>query len=56
MLNSSSIRRRWRESVSLRHFQNCNTLIIHHFRKYGVEDGYGVPGRLERAGWRGLDV
>jgi hypothetical protein len=24
--------------VSLRHFQNRNTLIIHHFLKYGVED------------------
>jgi len=38
MLNPSSIRRRWRENVSLRHFQNCNMLIINHFRNYGVED------------------
>src|ERR1035437_3262968 len=38
MLNPSSIRRRWRENASLRHFQNCNMLIINHFRNYGVED------------------
>src|SRR5665647_537873 len=40
MLNPSSIRRRWRENVSLRHFKNCNMLIINHFRNYGVEDEF----------------
>src|ERR1035437_4771038 len=38
MLNQSSVRHGWRESVSLHHFQNCNTLIMNHFRNYGVED------------------
>jgi len=38
MLNPASVRRRWRESVSLRRFQNCNTLIMNHFRNRGVED------------------
>jgi hypothetical protein len=32
------IPRSWRESVSLRHFQSCNVLIINHFLNYGVED------------------
>jgi hypothetical protein len=34
----SPIRRTWRESVSLRHFQNCNALIMNHFRNYSVKD------------------
>jgi len=29
--------------VSLRHFQNCNMLIINHFRNYGVEDEFDNP-------------
>ena len=30
--------------MSLRRFQNCNTLIINHFRNYGVEDELeGMP-------------
>src|ERR1035437_4772938 len=52
MLNPSSIRRRWRENVSLRHFQNCNMLIINHFRNYGVED---ESGRSRNAGRLGTD-
>ena len=27
-LKSTPVRRRWRESVSLRHFRSCNTLLI----------------------------
>src|ERR1035437_4799038 len=38
MLNSSSIRLRRRESVSLGRFQNCNLLEMDHFRRHGVED------------------
>jgi len=38
MLNPSAVRHGWIESVSLRHFQNCNTLRINHFRNFGVED------------------
>src|ERR1035437_3142135 len=40
MLNSSSIRLRRRESVSLGRFQNCNLLEMDHFRRHGVEDEY----------------
>src|ERR1035437_9345356 len=42
MLNSSSIRLRRRESVSLGRFQNCNLLEMDHFRRHGVEDEFGV--------------
>src|ERR1035437_2215328 len=38
MLNSSSIRLRRRESVSLGRSQNCNLLEMDHFRRHGVED------------------
>src|ERR1035437_10331756 len=38
MLNSSSIRLRRRERVSLARFQNCNLLEMDHFRRHGVED------------------
>src|ERR1035437_621717 len=41
MLNSSSIRLRRRESVSLGRFQNCNLLEMDHFRRHGVEDESG---------------
>src|ERR1035437_2371982 len=41
MLNSSSIRLRRRESVSLGRFQNCNLLEMDHFRRHGVEDELG---------------
>jgi hypothetical protein len=35
--------------VSLRRFQNCNTLIINHFRNYGVEDEFDcVLGMFSR--------
>ena len=30
--------------MSLRRFQNCNTLIINHFRNCGVEDELDYPG------------
>src|ERR1035437_6346454 len=48
MLNSSSIRLRRRESVSLGHFQNCNLLEMDHFRRHGVEDELGIPTVLDR--------
>src|ERR1035437_9090933 len=38
MLNSSSIRLRRRESVSLGRFQNCNLLEMDHLRRHCVED------------------
>lgn len=38
MLSLSSVRLRWRESVSLGRFQNCNLLEMDNFRRHGVED------------------
>ena len=38
MLNLSPVRLRWRESVSLGRFQNCNLLEMGNFRRHGVED------------------
>ena len=38
MLNSSSVRLRRRESVSLGRFQNCNQSGMSDFRRHGVED------------------
>ena len=42
MLNSPSVRRKWRESVSLRGFKNYNLLKEYNFRHYGVEDELDV--------------
>src|ERR1035437_6921093 len=53
MLNSSSIRLRRRESVSLGRFQNCNLLEMDHFRRHGVEDELGS---VENCGKRSLTV
>jgi hypothetical protein len=38
MLNLRPARLGWRESVSLRRFQNYNLLKMHCFRRHGVED------------------
>src|ERR1035438_5967568 len=38
MLRSYPVRLRRRRSVSLRRFQNCNLLVMDHFREHGVED------------------
>jgi hypothetical protein len=40
MLNLRPVRLGWRESVSLRRFQNYNLLEMHYFRRHGVEDGF----------------
>ena len=37
-LRSASVRLRWRESVSLGRFQNCNQPGMNNFRRQGVED------------------
>ena len=37
-LDLSSVRLRWRESVSLGRFQNCNQPGMNNFRRHGVED------------------
>ena len=44
MLTLSSVRLRWRESVSLGRFQNCNLLEMDNFRRRGVEDEPGKGG------------
>src|ERR1035437_8676736 len=49
MLNSSSIRLRRRESVSLGRFQNCNLLEMDHFRRHGVEDEPGCGAANDTA-------
>ena len=41
MLHLSPVRRKWRESVSLGRFQNCNSLKMDNFRHHGVEDESG---------------
>ena len=41
MLTLSSVRLRWRESVSLGRFENCNLLEMDNFRQHGVEDEFG---------------
>src|ERR1035437_10333627 len=53
MLNSSSIRLRRRESVSLGRFQNCNLLEMDHFSRHGVEDDLGGENESPflRCGW-----
>ena len=38
MLNLRPVRLGWRESVSLRRFQNYNLLEMPYFHRYGVED------------------
>src|ERR1035437_5651335 len=52
MLNSSSIRLRRRESVSLGRFQNCNLLEMDHFRRHGVEDEFDCPDWLLKTSFR----
>src|SRR5665811_1877086 len=52
MLNLPSVRLRWRESVSLGRFQNCNQPGMNNFRRHGVEDEFerrkfgATPGEL----------
>jgi predicted RNase H-like HicB family nuclease len=60
MLNLSPIRFRWRESVSLGRFQNCNLLKPDNFRHHGVEDeseqvAFRKSGVEERINWSDED-
>src|ERR1035437_2920480 len=54
ILNSSSIRLRRRESVSLGRFQNCNLLEMDHFRRHGVEDEFRLLHTFLSPGPRGI--
>ena len=45
MLNLPLVWRRWRESVSLGRFQNCNPLKMDNFRNHAVEDELRYPSR-----------
>ena len=38
--------------MSLRHFQNCNTLRINHFRNFGVEDELEITNQGAQPGLR----
>src|SRR5450756_3212183 len=48
MLNLPSVRLRWRESVSLGRFQNCNQPGMNNFRRHGVEDELGFEEQKRR--------
>src|ERR1017187_1803546 len=49
LLNLPSVRLRWRESVSLGRFQNCNQPGMNNFRRHGVEDESSVLGFRQNA-------
>src|ERR1035438_1537296 len=55
MLTLPSVRLRWRESVSLGRFQNCNQPRMNNFRRHGVEDEFECLLILENQRHREVD-